>query len=147
MQYRKICKSFISTFSEKMQCIRNFRHDLKFRFYFSSKRQSEKSVSVCHGQRFLKNRRKINFSAVVRIIKCVVSRISEKRSNREVYLCLYSAKAVLSLSETVLSAIGGCSVEQGLFFCAEYGAGSVFALRDCAVTRCTAKSHACATAV
>ena len=32
-------------------------------------------------------------------------------------------------------------------FCAEYGAGSVFALRDCAVTRCTAKSHACATAV
>ena len=32
-------------------------------------------------------------------------------------------------------------------FYAEYGAGSVFALRDCAVTRCTAKSHACATAV
>ena len=32
-------------------------------------------------------------------------------------------------------------------FCAEYGAESVFALRDCAVTRCSAKSHACATAV
>ena len=32
-------------------------------------------------------------------------------------------------------------------FCAEYGAGSVFALRGCAVTRCTAESHACATAV
>ena len=32
-------------------------------------------------------------------------------------------------------------------FCAEYGAGSVFALLGCAVTRCTAKSHACATAV
>ncbi len=28
------------------------------------------------------------------------------------------------------------------FFCAEYGAGSVFALRDYAVTRCTAESHA-----
>ena len=34
-----------------------------------------------------------------------------------------------------------------VFFCAEYGAGSVFALRGCAVTRCTAKLHACATAV
>ena len=27
------------------------------------------------------------------------------------------------------------------FFCAEYGAGSVFALRGCAVTRCSAKSR------
>ena len=32
-------------------------------------------------------------------------------------------------------------------FCAEYGAGSVFALMGYAVTRCSAKSHACATAV
>ncbi len=32
-------------------------------------------------------------------------------------------------------------------FCAEYGAGSVFALMGYAATRCTAKSRACATAV
>ena len=32
-------------------------------------------------------------------------------------------------------------------FCTEYGAGSVFALMGYAVTRCTAKLHACATAV
>ena len=32
-------------------------------------------------------------------------------------------------------------------FCAEYGAGSVFALMGYAVTRCSAKSHACATAI
>ena len=34
-----------------------------------------------------------------------------------------------------------------VFFCAGYGAGSVFSLQGCDVTRCTAKSHACATAV
>ena len=41
-------REFESRYPDHLQCIRNFRHSLcgylKFRFYFFSKRQSEKSV-------------------------------------------------------------------------------------------------------